>query len=435
MMLMPLTARPLLKMGLVPGAAAAAAGVALAQASADAAAASAIAAQAAADSIGVGPPGPEGPAGPPGEQGPVGPEGPPGPTGAGTGDMLAATYDPLGVAANAFARANHTGTQPIASVSGLQAALDAKAPAASPVFTGTVTLAADPSASLHAATKQYVDGIAANLGKRSRVRAATTGNITISGALNNGDTLDGVTLATGDLVLVKDQTTGSQNGVYVVGVTPSRAAEFDAWDEFPGSLLAVAEGTVNADTLWLCTSNTGGTLNSSALVFAKLNLAGTLLAASNLADLANAATAFANIKQAATTSASGVVQLADGAAYRALTTGRAITTDAVVAGLAEVALTDATTIAWDMGTGIDFTVTLAGNRTLGNPSNVTVGKRGRIRVVQDATGGRTLAKSSNCKTAGGQALTLSTAAGAVDYIDYDAVSATNIRLTLSKGWS
>ncbi len=137
--------------------------------------------------------------------------------------MLAALYDPQGIVANAFARANHTGTQAIATVSGLQSALDAKALTANPVFTGTVTLAGDPSADLHAATKQYVDGIAANLGKRSRVRAATTANITIAGALNNGDTLDGVTLATGDLVLVKDQTTAAQNGVYVVGATPVRA--------------------------------------------------------------------------------------------------------------------------------------------------------------------------------------------------------------------
>lgn len=435
MMLMPLTNRPLLKMGLIPGAAAAAAGVALAQASADAAAASAIAAQAAADSIGVGPPGPIGPEGPVGPEGPEGPQGPAGPTGDGTGDMLAALYDPQAIGADAFARANHTGAQPIASVTGLQAALDGKASLAGAAFTGMVTLAGDPSANLHAATKQYVDGIAANLGKRSRVRAATTASITIAGALNNGDTLDGVTLATGDLVLVKDQATAGQNGIYVVGVTPVRAAEFDSWDEFPGSLTAVAEGTVNQDTLWLCTSNTGGVLGTSALVFAKLNLAGTLLAANNLADLASAATAFANIKQAATTAASGVVQLADGPAYRALTAGRAITTDAVAAGLAEVTLTDAATIVWDMAAGIDFTVTLAGNRTLGNPTNVTVGKRGRIRVVQDATGGRTLAKSSNCKTAGGAALALSTAAGAVDYLDYDAVSATHIRLAVSKGWS
>jgi len=118
------------------------------------------------------------------------------------------------------------------------------------------------------ATKSYVDGIAVNLGKRQRVRVATTANITISTALNNGDTLDGVTLVTGDLVLVKDQSSASLNGVYVVGASPARAAEFDTYDEHPGSLIAVQEGTANEDTIWLCTSNVGGTLNTTAIDFA-----------------------------------------------------------------------------------------------------------------------------------------------------------------------
>jgi hypothetical protein len=137
----------------------------------------------------------------------------------------------------------------------------------SPVLSGG-TATADPSVALGLATKQYVDGIAANLGKRQRVRAATVANITIATALNSGDTIDGVTLATGDLVLVKDQTAPAENGVYVVGVTPARAAEFDAYDEYPGSLIAVQEGTVHADDLFLCTSNVGGTIGVTGIVFA-----------------------------------------------------------------------------------------------------------------------------------------------------------------------
>jgi hypothetical protein len=124
------------------------------------------------------------------------------------------------------------------------------------------------------ATKSYVDGIAANLGKRQRVRTATTANITISTALNNGDTLDGVSLATGDLVLVKNQSAAEENGVYVVGASPARASEFDSYDEHPGSLIAVQEGTTNADTVWLCTSNVGGTLNTTAIDFSALSTGG-----------------------------------------------------------------------------------------------------------------------------------------------------------------
>lgn len=187
---------------------------------------------------------------------------------------------------------------------------------------------------------------------------------------------------------------------------------------------------------------------------------GDLLSTNNLSDVSNAATAFSNLKQASTTSATGVVELATNAEtqtgtdttrcvtpddltskeatvanYRANTADRILTTDIVWSAMAEVTLTDASTVAWDMSTGFDFVVTLGGNRTLGNPSNTKVGQRGRIRVIQDGTGSRTLTKSSNHKLAGGASISLSTAAASVDYIDYDVVSSSNIRLTVSKAWA
>jgi hypothetical protein len=129
------------------------------------------------------------------------------------------------------------------------------------------------------------------------VRAATTANITISTALNNGDTLDGVTLVTGDLVLVKNQSTTNQNGIYVVGVLPARSAAFDTYDEHPGAIITVEEGTTNADTAWLCTSNVGGTLNTTAIAFTAFGGSGgtPLLAANNLSDLVSANTALNNL--------------------------------------------------------------------------------------------------------------------------------------------
>ncbi|NBQ67352.1 MAG: hypothetical protein EBU46_00360 [Nitrosomonadaceae bacterium] len=177
-----------------------------------------------------------------------------------------------------------------------------------------ITNLGTPTSSGDASTKAYVDSAvsAAVVGqsKRARVRAATTGNITISTALNNGDTLDGVTLVTDDLVLVKNQTASENNGVYVVGASPARNEQFDTYNEHPGSVIGVEEGTTNGDTIWFCTSNDGGTLNTTAIEFTKLVVTGELLAANNLSEVANAATAFSNIKQAATTSATGVVELA-----------------------------------------------------------------------------------------------------------------------------
>jgi hypothetical protein len=205
----------------------------------------------------------------------------------------------LQAAINAKADSSHS--HAISDSTGLQAALDAKAPLASPTFTGTPagpTPAAGTNTTQLATTAYVVAAlasIAANLGKRGRVRAATTANITIATALNNGDTLDGVTLATGDWVLVKDQTAPAENGVYEVGASPARVGEFDAYDEHPGALIAVQEGTTLADTLWLCTSNVGGTLNTTAIAFSQFSAAGALLAANNLSDLANAATARSNL--------------------------------------------------------------------------------------------------------------------------------------------
>lgn len=123
-----------------------------------------------------------------------------------------------------------------------------------------------------AGTKHIVNGLPASRlnGAAFTVRAATTANITIATALNNGDSLDDVTLATGDLVLVKDQSAAAQNAIIVVGATPARALAFCLYDQHPGALITVQEGTVNAGTQWLCTSNVGGTLDTTAINFREI---------------------------------------------------------------------------------------------------------------------------------------------------------------------
>lgn len=297
-----------------------------------------------------------------------------------------------------------------------QAALDLKASLAGATFTGAVTLAADPVSALQAATKQYVDGLLANVGKRQRVRVATTANITISTALNNGDVLDGVTLANGDLVLVKNQTTGSQNGVYVVSASPARATEFDSWGEFPGSLIGVYEGTVNGDTLWLNTNNDGGTLGSTAIVFTQLRVAGELLAANNLSDVANAATAFDNIKQPASQTAQGVVELATAAEVRAKAANLALTAEQAFAAAAWVDLGNLSgAVALNFSTFLQAKAALTGNITLNAPTNLPDGVY--VLHVTHSGAARTISlNATNWDTPGGAGLTLSTTAGQSDML-------------------
>ena len=231
-----------------------------------------------------------------------------------------------------------------------------------------------------------------------RVRAATTANITIATALNNADSLDGVTLATGDLVLVKDQSAPAENGIYEVAASPGRHTQFAAYDDHPGILISVEEGTTNADTFWLCTSNRGGTIAVTAIAFARAPAA-----------------------------------IATAAEWRTGTnTSKAVGVSEAWNAAAEVTLTDAATIAVDFSTFINGVVTLAGNRALGNPTNEKVGQSGYIRIVQDGTGSRTLSYGSDWEFAGGTAPVLSTTAADQDLLFYQVIAADRVFASLVK---
>jgi hypothetical protein len=115
-------------------------------------------------------------------------------------------------------------------------------------------------------------------------RVATTATVTISTALNSGDTIDGVTLADGDRVLVKDQSTGAENGIYVVSSSPTRAYDMDqdgttsvVAEEIAGAVVKVLAGTVNGGTFWETTNVAGGTLGSTTITWARLNIPGGLV--------------------------------------------------------------------------------------------------------------------------------------------------------------
>ena len=96
-------------------------------------------------------------------------------------------------------------------------------------------------------------------------------------------TVDGITAANGDRVLVKDQTTQSANGVYVAASGAwARALDADAWTELPSAYVFVETGTVNADSGWLCTVDAGGTIGSTAITWVQFSGAGQIAAGAGL---------------------------------------------------------------------------------------------------------------------------------------------------------
>ena len=147
----------------------------------------------------------------------------------------------------------------------------------------TITNLADPVNSSDAATKSFVEATSQGLDVKDSCVAATTANITISTALNNGDTLDGVTLSTDDRVLVKDQSTASENGIYIVGASPARASDLAAGADAAGFFTFVEQGSVNADNGFVCTSNKGSAVvGTNNLTIAQFSGAGQVTAGDGL---------------------------------------------------------------------------------------------------------------------------------------------------------
>ena len=124
------------------------------------------------------------------------------------------------------------------------------------------------------AATTYVDNAVAGLRTRIICEAASTANVVISSALEAGDAIDGVTLVSGDQVLLKDQSTASQNGIYTaVGSgagAASRSTNFDAIAEISGQMVVINQGTANDNTLWLCTTNSSASLGSDSISFTKI---------------------------------------------------------------------------------------------------------------------------------------------------------------------
>lgn len=160
------------------------------------------------------------------------------------------------------------------------------APAAAVAFNAQrITGLADPQAAQDAATKAYVDATRQGLAVKDAVRATTTTNIPLSGT----QTIDGVAVVVGDRVLVKDQATAQENGLYVVATGSwTRAQDADGTTELAGGdFVFVQEGTTQADTGWVCTTDGAVVLDTTALAFTQFSSAGTVLAGTGLTKTGN----------------------------------------------------------------------------------------------------------------------------------------------------
>lgn len=176
--------------------------------------------------------------------------------------------------------------------------------------------------------KSYVDGLLAGLKWKVSVIAATTGAQTLASDFENGDVIDGVTLTTGDRVLVKNQASASENGIYIVNASgaPTRSTDADSGSELVMAAVFAEQGTVNADKAFVCTNNSI-TLGTTSITFTSFaSVVGALIAANNLSDLTSPTTALSNLGLSA--NGKSFVTAANYAAMRSLLSLDQVTNDA-----------------------------------------------------------------------------------------------------------
>ena len=147
------------------------------------------------------------------------------------------------------------------------------------ILTTTGQVTTTPSANTDIANKYYVDQIAQGLSPKQAVKCGTTANITLSGL----QTIDGYTTLAGDRVLVKNQTSSAENGIYIASASAwTRSTDMDVWSEVPGAYTVILNGTNNANTGWVCTASDTGTINVTAMPWVQFSGTGTYFAGTGL---------------------------------------------------------------------------------------------------------------------------------------------------------
>ena len=143
----------------------------------------------------------------------------------------------------------------------------------------TASVSTAPVSGNDVVNKTYLDYFAAGISWKQPVDCGTTANITLSGL----QTIDGVTVVAGSRVLVKNQTTTSQNGIYLASATAwSRAPDADTWDELISAICFVESGTTLAGSAWYCTIQPGGTIGTTAITWSNFSVAANYSAGTGL---------------------------------------------------------------------------------------------------------------------------------------------------------
>jgi hypothetical protein len=153
--------------------------------------------------------------------------------------------------------------------SAVQTQIDAKLNLAGGTLTGSLVLANNPTLTLEAATKQYVDNAMLGISPKPQGFVATTTAGTLASDFEAGDTVDGEVLTAGDIILIKDQVSSEENGIYIVQATgaPVRSTDADTWTKLLQAYIFITNGTQNGGTAWLSNATPGGTINTTPVLF------------------------------------------------------------------------------------------------------------------------------------------------------------------------
>jgi len=254
--------------------------------------------------------------------------------------------------------------------------------------TGTITTA--PSGATDIANKQYVDFYAAGLSWKQPALTGTSANITLSGL----QTINGVTLVAGDVVLVKNQTTSSQNGIYIASAGAwTYSPGGDTWSEYVGAIIFITNGSL-AGTAWYCTAQPGGTLGTTAMTWSNFSVASSYTAGTGLT-LTGTQFSITNTGVSAATygSASSVPVIAmnaQGQATSVTNTSIAINGNQITSGtIGSSYLTGSYTGITGLGTLTDLTVTnaIVGSITGNAATATTAGSATTATTATNIAGG------------------------------------------------